>query len=75
MAASRFSGEDYERARAQNETLEVAMRSILKLFADGCLVYRKRETTVRHDIGSSSHRVRRLRSQGAPSTPVPAIAT
>jgi hypothetical protein len=60
--ASRFSSDEYERATRENEHLERAMRSILKMFAEGSLVYRKRESMVRDDIGSRSDRVRRIRS-------------
>ena len=75
MATTRnWSGDDYQRAQAENESLERAMRSILKLFAEGCLVYKKRETTVRVDIGSRSDRVRRLRRQATPAE-TPAVAT
>lgn len=69
--ASRFSGEQYDRSRDETEHLERAMRSILKMFADGALTYRRREQTVKVDIGSRSDRIRRLRAQ---PTAAPAAA-
>jgi hypothetical protein len=57
-----WRGEAVEQARVEGEQLEQLMRSILKLFADGCLVYRRRE---RHGppVETKSERLRRLRGQ------------
>jgi hypothetical protein len=56
-----WSGESYTRARAQTEDIEVLMRSILKLFADGCLVYRRREERT-PSVQTKSDRLKRLRT-------------
>ena len=52
-----------ERARAEAATLEALMRSILKLFADGRLVYRRREQPL-PAIEAKVARLRRLRPHG-----------
>lgn len=64
MEKRNWGGEAVERARVEGEQLEQLMRSILKLFADGCLVYRRRE---RHgpSVETKSDRLRRLRQGGA----------
>lgn len=68
MEKRNWGGEAVERARVEGEQVEQLMRSILKLFADGCLVYRRRE---RHgpSVETKSERLRRLRQ----TTPVGAI--
>lgn len=64
MEKRNWGGEAVERARVEGEQLEQLMRSILKLFADGCLVYRRRE---RHgpSVETKSDRLRRLRQRSA----------
>ena len=42
--ARAWSQEAHVRAVKESQELEALMRSILKLFADGCLVYRSRES-------------------------------
>lgn len=46
----------------EQEQLERGMRSILKMFAEGRLIYRRDEKAVRIDLGGRVERVRRLRS-------------
>lgn len=67
MEKRNWGNEAVERARVEGEQLEQLMRSILKLFADGCLVYRRRE---RHgpSVETKSERLRRLRQHGASVT-------
>ncbi|MBX3469093.1 MAG: hypothetical protein KF878_19655 [Planctomycetes bacterium] len=62
MEKRNWRGEAIDRARVEGEQLEQLMRSILKLFADGCLVYRRRE---RHgpSVETKSERLRRLRQR------------
>lgn len=64
MEKRNWRGEAVEQARVEGEQLEQLMRSILKLFADGCLVYRRRE---RHGppVETKSERLRRLRGRTA----------
>lgn len=50
------------RAREADGELEQLMRSILKMFADGCLVYRTRERLER-PVETKSDRLRRVRRQ------------
>lgn len=63
MEKRNWSSEAIERARAEGEQLELLMRSILKLFADGCLVYRRRERQ-EPPVETKSDRLRRLRQAG-----------
>jgi hypothetical protein len=44
--------------------LELAMRSILRLFAEGALVYRRREERVEFDVTGRAARARRVRGGG-----------
>lgn len=53
---------DPDRARVEGEQLELLMRAILKLFADGCLAYRERELVAR-SVGLSVRRLRALRGR------------
>jgi len=59
-------GRDWGKARqarsqqSESEQLELLMRSILKLFADGCLVYRDR-TQSSAPVLTKSDRLKRLR--------------
>jgi hypothetical protein len=55
-----WRSEAVDRARLEGEQLEQLMRSILKLFADGCLVYRSRERQG-PPVETKSERLRRLR--------------
>jgi hypothetical protein len=55
-----WGGETIAQARAEGEQLEQLMRSILKLFADGCLVYRRRERAA-PSVETKSDRLRRVR--------------
>ncbi len=64
MEKRNWGGEAVERARVEGEQLEQLMRSILKLFADGCLVYRRRERQG-PSVETKSDRLRRLRQHGA----------
>lgn len=49
------------RAQVESQQLEELMRSILKLFADGCLVYRDREQRTQ-PVSTQSARLKRIRS-------------
>jgi len=64
----RWSGEAYETARQEGQEIEQLMRSILKLFADGCLVYRERQRRAA-SVETKSDRLRRLR-EGLVAMPV-----
>jgi hypothetical protein len=57
----RWNSDEYHRARAEGDQIERLMRSILKLFADGCLVYRDREVRA-SSVQTKSDRLRRLRN-------------
>lgn len=58
-----WSAPTYTQAVSDAQQLEALMRNILKLFADGCLVYRDRpERTTRCGLQTKSERLRRLRS-------------
>jgi len=74
---SRWQDPEAVQGRNEAESLELAMRSILRMFADGNLVYRRRETRVSMDVAKGSDRLRRIRAavaqQPAPS-PIPATA-
>ncbi len=50
----------HRRNQAESEQLEHLMRSILKLFADGCLVYRRRERQG-PPVSTKSDRLKRVR--------------
>lgn len=73
MSASRWSDPEVQRGRNEAESLEVAMRSILRMFVDGNLVYRRREITER-GISKSSDRLRRIRRQCQSHATAPAAA-
>jgi hypothetical protein len=60
MTKRDWSSDAYKQARAKNEEVEQLMRSILKLFADGRLVYRSR-TRRSAPVQTKSERLRRLR--------------
>jgi hypothetical protein len=49
-----------DRARLEGEQLEQLMRAILRLFADGALVYRRRELRAR-PVSAAALKVRALR--------------
>jgi len=55
------------------QQLEALMRSILKLFADGCLVYRKRET-LGLPVSTKSDRLKRLRANQIGTNGQPVVA-
>lgn len=46
------------------ERLEHALRLVLRLFANGDLVYRRREDRVALDVAARAERVRRVRGEG-----------
>lgn len=60
MEERRWSGEEYQKARTNGAELEQLMRSILKLFADGCLTYRDR-TQQSASVETKSDRLKRVR--------------
>ncbi len=60
--ARKWSGEQHQRAVQEAQELEALMRSILKLFADGCLVYRSRESQRTHSVSTQSSRLKRIRA-------------
>lgn len=60
MEERRWNSEEYNRARTDGAEIERLMRSILKLFADGCLVYRDRTGTAA-SVETKSHRLKRVR--------------
>lgn len=59
---SRWQDPSAVQGRNEAESLELAMRSILRMFADGNLVYRRRETRVSMDVSKPSDRLRRVRA-------------
>lgn len=59
---SRWQEPEAVQGRNEAESLELAMRSILRMFADGNLVYRRRETRVSMDVSKPSDRLRRIRA-------------
>lgn len=62
-----WRSEAAQRGRQTDGDIELLMRSILKLFADGCLVYRQRERSM-PGVATKSDRLRRVRRE-APTTP------
>lgn len=60
MSERRWSSEAYRQAKSEGAEIETLMRSILKLFADGCLVYRERQQRT-GSVQTKSDRLRRLR--------------
>jgi hypothetical protein len=70
---SRWQDPEAERGRNEAESLELAMRSILRMFADGNLVYRKREQRVAIDVTKPSDRLRRIRQAQAASAAVAVV--
>jgi hypothetical protein len=56
----RWTSDEYTRARTDGAEIERLMRSILKLFADGCLVYRDRTGTA-SSVETKSDRLKRVR--------------
>jgi hypothetical protein len=59
---SRWQEPEAVSGRSDAESLELAMRSILRMFADGNLVYRRRETRLSMDVSKPSDRLRRIRA-------------
>jgi hypothetical protein len=59
--ARTWSSEAHAKAVAESQQLEALMRSILKLFADGCLVYRSRDKQM-PGVSTKSDRLKRIRS-------------
>lgn len=45
----------------QDRSLELAMRTILKLFSESKLVYRYRETMIRFDVPGRAKAIRKVR--------------
>lgn len=68
-----WSSPDAQAGVQEAQQLEALMRSILKLFADGCLVYRKRET-FGQPVSTKSDRLKRLRAGQVGSTGQAAVA-
>ena len=62
-----WSSEAYKKARGESQQLETLMRSILKLFAEGNLVYRNR-TRRTAPVQTKSDRLKRIR-RGLVATP------
>ena len=60
MTKRDWSSDAYKQARAKDQELELLMRSILKLFASGNLVYRSR-TRRSAPVQTKSERLKRLR--------------
>ena len=60
MSERRWNSDEYRQARAEGDQIERLMRSILELFADGCLVYRDREVRTQ-GVQTQADRLRRLR--------------
>ena len=56
-----WSGETYTKARAESQQIEALMRNILKLFAEGNLVYRTRGRRTAPPVQTKSDRLKRLR--------------
>lgn len=73
MEKRNWKTEAVERAKLEGEQLEQLMRSILRLFADGCLVYRSRERQSA-PVETKSERLRRLRGQRAVAGPAVDVA-
>ncbi|MEZ6187649.1 MAG: hypothetical protein R3F62_21895 [Planctomycetota bacterium] len=67
-----WSSVRYEQSRQEGEKIEQLMRSILKMFATGNLVYRNR-TSHAASVSTKSDRLRRLR-RGTALTEGAAIA-
>ena len=63
-----WSGDAYKRARQEGQQVELLMRSILKLFAEGNLVYRNR-TQRSAPVQTKSERLKRIR-RGLITTPL-----
>ncbi len=59
--ARKWSTEAHTKAVSESQQLEALMRSILRLFADGCLVYRNREKQM-PGVSTKSDRLKRIRS-------------
>lgn len=55
-----WSGDTYTRARQDSQQVDFLMRSILKLFAEGNLVYRRR-TLRSAPVQTKSERLKRIR--------------
>jgi hypothetical protein len=68
---SRWQEPEAVQGRSEAESLELAMRSILRMFADGNLVYRRRETRVNMDVSKPSDRLRRIRAAVQATLPAP----
>jgi hypothetical protein len=68
---SRWQDPEAVQGRNEAESLELAMRSILRMFADGNLVYRRRETRVSMDVSKPSDRLRRIRAAAQAQAPAP----
>lgn len=54
-----------EASKTEAAQLELALRSILRMFADGNLVYRRRETRVAFSVARPAARIRALRAGAA----------
>lgn len=75
MSERDWSSAEYRRARAEGQELEALMRSILRLFAEGHLVYRDR-TQRSGPVETKSDRLKRLRrSLGAAVRQEPGAAS
>ena len=61
MTKRDWSSDAYKKARGKDQELEQLMRSILKLFSQGSLVYRTRTQRSGPGVQTKSERLKRLR--------------
>lgn len=74
MATSRWQDPEAVRGRQESDSLEIAMRSILRMFAEGNLVYRSRVQRLdSSNVLRPSERLRRIRA-AVQQTRAPAAA-
>lgn len=73
MEQRNWSSASYTQTRQEGEKIEQLMRSILRMFATGNLVYRDR-TCHASSVETKSDRLRRLRRDSTPLTEGAAIA-
>lgn len=59
----KWSSEAYKKARAESQQIETLMRNILRLFAEGNLVYRARERRTASPVQTKTDRLKRLRGR------------
>jgi hypothetical protein len=74
MATSRWQQPEALKGRQEADSLELAMRSILRMFADGNLVYRSRVQRVDSiNVIRPSERLRRIRAAAAQARTAAAV--